>query len=281
VRENLVELLFEDPTRVVTQAGTAQITRSQYIERITAGGFPLALARPPAIRGRWFDDYVISTLERDVKELSKIRQGEALPRLLARLAGQTAQVLNVAAAAREARIDSETAEAYLRLLEAVFLLQRLPAWGTTLRARASAKPKLHLLDSGVAARLLRLTAAKLARLDPTSLQQFGHLLETFAVCEVVKQASWLDGIAGYGHWRTYDGDEVDLVLEREDGALVAFEVKSGARVPGGAFKGLRKLRDATGEAFVAGVVLYLGRRSYTYEDRLHVMPVSSLWTGSR
>ena len=280
VRENLVELLFEDPIRVLTQAGTAQITRSQYIERITAGGFPLALARPPAIRGRWFDDYVISTLERDVKELSKIRQGEALPRLLARLAGQTAQVLNVAAAAREARIDSETAEAYLRLLEAVFLLQRLPAWGTTLRARASAKPKLHLLDSGVAARLLRLTPAKLARLDPTSLQQFGHLLETFAVCEVIKQASWLDGIAGYGHWRTYDGDEVDLVLEREDGALVAFEVKSGARVPGGAFKGLRKLRDATGEAFVAGVVLYLGQRSYTYEDRLHVMPVSSLWTGN-
>ena len=71
------------------------------------------------------------------------------------------------------------------------------------------------------------------------------------------------------------------MLEREDGALVAFEVKSGARVPGGAFKGLRKLRDATGEALVAGVVLYLGRRSYRYEDRLHVMPVSSLWTGSR
>jgi predicted AAA+ superfamily ATPase len=113
------------------------------------------------------------------------------------------------------------------------------------------------------------------------LQQFGHLLETFVVCEAIKQVSWLDGIAGCGHWRTHDGDEVDLVVEREDGALVAFEVKSGSRVPGDAFKGLRKLRDATAEAFVAGVVLYLGQCSYTYEDRLHVMPVDSLWNESR
>jgi predicted AAA+ superfamily ATPase len=129
IRENLIEMLFEESARAVAQAGAGQTTRSQYIERISAGGFPLALARPAATRGRWFDDYVISTLERDVKELSKIRRREALPRLLERLAAQTAQVLNVATAAREARMDSETAEAYLRLLEAVFLLQRLPAVG--------------------------------------------------------------------------------------------------------------------------------------------------------
>jgi hypothetical protein len=278
LRENLIERLIDDPATVVAQVTASQTTRDQYIERVVAGGFPLALGRQLSVRGRWFDDYVALTLERDVAELSKVRQREALPRLLQRMAGQTAQVLNVAKAAQSVRMDSETAEAYLRLLEAVFLVHRLGAWGTTLRARASSKPKIHVVDSGVAARLLRLSAPKLARLDPTSLQQFGHLLASFAVNEAIKQVSWLDGIAGCGHWRTYDGDEVDLVVEREDGSLIALEVKAGGRVAGDDFKGLRKLRDATGDAFIAGVILYLGTRSYTYDDRLHVMPVDRLWT---
>lgn len=137
---------------------------------------------------------------------------------------------------------------------------------------------MHLGDSGVAARLLRLTPEKLAARSPTALTELGHLLETFVVGELLKQASWLDGLAGCGHWRTHDNDEVDLVVERDDGAIVAFEVKTSARVPGGDFRPLRKLRDAVGANFLAGVAPYLGDRSYTYEDRLHVMPVDRLWT---
>jgi len=136
---------------------------------------------------------------------------------------------------------------------------------------------VHVVDSGVAARMLRLTPEKLARLDPSSMTELGHLLETFVVGEVMRQAMWLDGIAGVGHWRTHDNEEVDVVVERDDGALVAFEVKSAARVTGADFKGLRKLRAAYG-GFTAGVVLYLGQRSYALEDRFHVLPVDRLWS---
>jgi hypothetical protein len=55
-------------------------------------------------------------------------------------------------------------------------------------------------------------------------------------------------------------------------------VKTAARVSGDDFKGLRKLRDAVGSQFLAGVAFYLGERSYTYDDRLHVLPVDRLWT---
>lgn len=95
----------------------------------------------------------------------------------------------------------------------------------------------------------------------------------------MKQASWLDGIAGLGHWRTRDGDEVDLVVERDDGCVVAFEIKASQRVDTREITPLRKLRDALGSAFVAGVVLHLGMQSYTSEDRLHVLPVDRLWSG--
>ena len=237
----------------------------------------MVLARGPASRNRWFDDYVKLTLERDVRELSRVRQAAMLPRLLERLAGQTAQILNITKAASDIRLDERTADGYTRLLETVFLLQRLPAWGTTLTSRASASPKVHVLDSGVAARLLRLTPEKLAQREATALTELGHLLETFVVGELLKQASWLEGLAGVGHWRTWDNDEVDLVVERDDGAVLAFEVKTSSRVPGADLRPLAKLRDAVGDAFLAGIVLHLGERAYTHEDRLHVMPVDRLW----
>lgn len=276
--EHLLADLFNDASAAIP-AMSSTTTREEYIARIVAGGFPMALARESAsARNRWFDDYVRLTLERDVRELSNVRQAAMLPRLLERLAGQTAQVLNIKNAAEDIQLETRNATNYARLLEAVFLIHRLPAWGTTLTARATASPKVHLVDSGVAARLLRLTPEKLAARSPTALTELGHLLETFVVGELLKQASWLDGLAGCGHWRTHDNDEVDLVVERDDGAIVAFEAKTSARVPGGDFRPLRKLRDAVGANFLAGVALYLGDRSYTYEDRLHVMPVDRLWT---
>lgn len=88
----------------------------------------------------------------------------------------------------------------------------------------------------------------------------------------------MDTVAGSGHWRTRDGDEVDLVIERDDGAIVAFEVKTGGRVPGKQLAPLRKLRGAVGKPFLAGVALYLGQRAHTHEDRLHVIPVDRIWT---
>ncbi len=125
--------------------------------------------------------------------------------------------------------------------------------------------------------MLRLTADRLSAAQPQAMTELGHLLETFSVNEILKQASWLDAAIHAGHWRTHDGDEVDLVLERDDGAVVAVEVKAGERVPEEGFRGLRKLRVALGERFLGGIVLHLGRRSYTFEDRLHAIPVDRLW----
>jgi len=67
------------------------------------------------------------------------------------------------------------------------------------------------------------------------------------------------------------------VFERDDGAIVAFEIKAGGRVPGDALRPLRKLRNASGPQFLAGIALYTGDRSYTFEDRLHVVPIDRVW----
>jgi predicted AAA+ superfamily ATPase len=275
--ERFAERLLSDPATLVTP-GTSMTSRQEYVERILRGGFPLAVARPPvAGRNRWFDDYLELVIQRDVAELSSIRQREKMPRLVARLGGQSAQVLNVARAAADVGIESSTAEHYVRLLEAAFVIYRLPAWGTTLRARSSAKPKIHFVDSGVAGRMLRITEARLAAAQPQAMTELGHLLETFCVGELLRQVSWMGSPPQPGHWRTHDGDEVDLVLERDDGAIVGVEVKVGERVSAAQFSSLRKLREAFGDRFLGGVVLHLGSRAYSQDDRLHAIPVDRLW----
>ncbi|MGB7963601.1 MAG: hypothetical protein WCF12_11675 [Propionicimonas sp.] len=87
----------------------------------------------------------------------------------------------------------------------------------------------------------------------------------------------LDEPVTLGHWRIGDGAEVDLVAEFVDGHVVAFEVKASERATAQALTGLQRLRDTLGPRFRAGVVLSTGRGSYTYADRLHVMPTDRLW----
>ena len=231
------------------------------MERVCAGGLPLAVRRTGPARDRWFDDYVSQTVERDAAELAQIQQRQLLRTLLNWFAGQTGQLSMASKAADALRANRNTVESYTRLLEDLFLIERLPAWGTTLRARTMSTPKVHVVDSGLAARLTRVSESRLGRLDATAQSEFGNLLETFVVGELRKQASWLDDRATLGHWRTHDKDKVDVVLELGDGRVIAFEVKAAERVSGLHLRGLHKLRDALGKRFVAGVVFNLGTRS--------------------
>ncbi|MCA1789899.1 MAG: ATP-binding protein [Thioalkalivibrio sp.] len=275
--ENLLASLRDDPAATVAAHPTSSTIRGDYAALIAAGGFPLALQRTGSSRNRWFDDYVRSSIDRDAAELARVGHRQALAELLSMLAARSAQVLNVANLADSLHLNRRTVEAYLRLLEDLFLVFRLLAWGKTLNARATGSPKVHVVDSGLGARLLRLGPDKLASLDPATLTEFGHLLETFVVGELQKQVSWLDESVTVGHWRTSDGDEVDFVMEFDDGRVLAFEVKAGERVSGKDLTGLRKLRDSLGARFIGGVVLSLGSRSYSYAEGLHVMPVDRLW----
>lgn len=277
VHETFLDSLFTDAEALVEARPESTTTRAEYAARVCRGGFPDALRRSQAARRRWFDAYVDQSVQRDAAELARVRQREVLGEVLKRVAGRTAQVLNVNQIADGLEVSRPTVETYIRLLEDLYLVARLPSWGTTLAARTTPKPKVHVVDSGVAARLMRVTDERLSEADPAANTEFGHLVETFAVGELRKQASWREVPPFMGHWRTSAGQEVDLVLELDDGRVFGIEVKAGERVSGADLRGLRELRDRVGPRFAAGVALSLGIRSYTYEDRVHVMPLDRLW----
>ena len=243
-------------------------------ERIVAGGFPAALARSATRRRDWYRAYVETLVQRDVRDLARIASLDALPRLLQLAAAQTAHLINVSDLAGPFQLSRPTIRDYMTLLERVFLLEQLPPWHNRLMSRLIKTPKLHLVDTGLAASLLRVDAQALLR-DRVLLGQF---LETFVLQELRRQADAQDEAVAFHHFRDKDGVEVDIVLERGADELAGVEVKASASVNDSDFRGLRKLQTALGARFVCGVVLYDGEHVLRFGPALFALPMATLWS---
>jgi hypothetical protein len=244
------------------------------IERVVAGGYPAALARPsPTRRAAWYRDHVETLVQRDVRSLARIGSLDALPRLLALAAGQTARLLNISDLASPFQLSRQTIRDYVTLLARLFLLEELPPWHSNRLSRLIKTPKVHMGDTGIACALLGLDAEALAADRAT----FGQLLETFVYQELRRQAGGLVDEVRFQHYRDKDGAEVDIVLEGAAGRLAGVEVKASATVTATDFRGLRRLAAATGSQFTAGVVLYDGEVGVSFGDRLSAQPIRTLW----
>ena len=248
---------------------------TELAERIVAGGYPAALARGTGRRRReWYRAYLETLVQRDVREMARISSLDALPRLLQLAAGQTARLLNVSELAAPFQLSRPTIRDYVTLLERIFLIELLPPWHSNRLSRLVKTPKLHLGDTGLASSLLGLDAGALAKDRPL----LGQLLETFVLQELRRQASWHEDAIGFHHFRDKDGYEVDIVLEREGQTVAGVEVKAAATVTDADFRGLRKLRDASGERFACGVVLYDGESTVRFAENLFAVPIKALWS---
>ena len=246
----------------------------QLVEKIVAGGYPAALERPSARRSaNWYRDYVEALVQRDVRDISRVRSLDVLPRLLRAAAAQTAQLFNLADLASPFELSRPSIGDYVTLLERLFLLERLPAWHSNRLKRLVKSPKLHLTDTGLAAALLG-TDAKALAADRTLL---GHFLETFVYQELRRQASWHDIPTRFFHFRDKDGVEADIVIEQTSGAVAGVEIKAAASVNRNDFRGLRKLQKAAGDRFIRGVVLYDGETGISFGGPFHAVPISRLW----
>ncbi|HEX2804838.1 MAG TPA: ATP-binding protein [Kineosporiaceae bacterium] len=274
VRERFVERLLAGETFL---GHHSDLTRADYLVRACAGGYPEALTRPAGRRrSAWFDNYVRRIVERDAPDISGLHRLGELPLLLRLLAARNAGELNVAGLASDAGIPVRTLDPYLELLETLFLVHRLPAWSTNLSRRTVSRPKVALHDTGLAARLINVSASGTA--VTANAQAAGHLLEGFVAGELRRQLTWSDQDARLFHYRDRQGAEVDLLLETDDGRVAGIEVKATSTVTARDTKWLAQLRDRLGDRFVAGVVLHTGTTSAPFGPRLTAAPIDALWT---
>ncbi|TAK86037.1 MAG: ATP-binding protein [Betaproteobacteria bacterium] len=270
-RERFIDALF---ARELPRLGRSPAGERSIEAMVAAGGYPEALARAvESRREAWFSSYIATLLQRDVRDLARIDGLTELPRLLRLLAARSAALLNASEISRSSGIANTTLKRYLALLELVFLVRPLAAWSTNLGKRLVKSPKLHLVDSGLAAHLLGLSAQRLAQ-DRHAL---GALLESFVVGELRKQAAWAETRVSLGHFRSPAGAEVDVVLEDRRGRVAGVEVKASASVGRRDFSGLLLLQQSLRARFACGVVLYTGEQAVPFGDRLIALPVSALW----
>jgi uncharacterized protein len=271
VRETLIDTLFASS---LPELPPIVSERATLWGSVVGGGYPEARLRlDPERRARWFESYLTTILERDIRDFAELEGLVEIPRLLRLLATRAGGLINYAEMSRDIGLPATTLKRYLALLEHTFLVLRLNAWSTNLGKRLVKAPKLFLNDSGLTAHLLGALEEPAA--GPP--REVGRLLETFVITELAKAATWSRTRPDLYHFRSHDDAEVDLVLEARDGSLVGIEVKASTSIGRNDLKGLKLLRDELGPRFKAGALVHLGTEPIPLGDRLFALPVEALW----
>lgn len=216
------------------------------------GSFPAlwAEAEGGPGRDRWYQGYLASYLERDVRNLLRVSSLRDFERFLRACAARTAQSLNLADMARDVGVAPSTAREWLGVLHASNLVHLLEPYHRSLGKRLAKSPKLHFTDTGLASFLMGFDSAEAAWHAPQS----GALWESHVVGQWLRWRDWHAPAASLWYWREASGSEVDLLVEH-NGALTAIECKRSERPGTDDARSLHRLRAFYGPELVrAGFV---------------------------
>ncbi len=253
----------------------SSIVADDLVDIVIVGGYPEAVARKSAGRRQdWHLNYVDAIVQRDLHDIAQIEHSLQIPSLLQSLAHHSSQLVNYSKIGSLLDMNHTTTNKYIGILEQLFLIRKLPSWHSNRLKRLIKTPKLHFLDTGLLAALQDISKAQIKN----DRQLFGALLETFVFSELVKLSSWSDTRCAFSHYRDKQQNEVDIVIQNRSGEIVGIEVKASATVTGTDFSGLRKLAEAHKNKFIQGLVLYDHDQTIPFDNKLHAVPVSALWS---
>ena len=276
-REQFIDRAFEGADVIAAASRRAGGVDRPVLARLLAiGGYPEVVRFTDQIdRAEFFRSYVDTVTGREsLEDVGALRTRQELRRLIAKVAARTSCEYHPTILASDAGITRQTVSAYVEMLQALYLVMLLPAWSTSATKRAKQASKLHVIDSGLASALTASTEQAMRRPDH---RLFGQILETFVATELAKAKAWAETQVELLHFRDRQKREVDLIIEAEDGRIVALEVKAALTVSPKAFTHLGYLRDSVGDRFVAGLVLHGGDTVWRHSDRLWALPLSALW----
>lgn len=239
-------------------------------QEVLTGGLPPVCLGPVEGVADWFRGYVQTYVERDVRHLSQITDLVAF-RTLAQLAAlRTGQVLVISTLARDAKLNAVTAGRYLNLLEASFLIHRLPPFLKNRSSRLVKSPKLYFTDSGLAAHLAGVTTLEPGRDDLLR----GALFETYVAHNLAALLEAHLPDAHLAYWHEQGRHEVDFVIE-VNRKIVGIEVKAATRWSENDLSGLRAFLERT-PACSAAVLAYNGKEAVKLDDKLWAIPMGQL-----
>ena len=248
--------------------------KTDLVDVLRRATFPEITDQDAARRRQWFESYITTILQRDVRQIAGIEKLGILPNLLRILASRAGGLVNEADIARSIGQNAVTAKNYRVLLQMMFLIFDVRPWFRNIGKRLVKSGKGYIIDTALLCHLQQINLDKVVIHDP---HVFGHILENFVASELLKQLASSEEMADLYHFRTSDGKEVDFVLEYPNGTLSGIEVKARDAVSEADFHGLKELHRQTANDFICGIVLYRGKKIIPFGDRLWAVPVDSLW----
>ena len=177
--------------------------------------------------------YLETYVERDIRQLINIKDLTLFQRFIILCAGRVGQLLNFSNLAADAGVSHQTARNWMTLLEASYIVFRLPPYATNISKRLVKSPKLYFYDVGLAAHLLGLESALHVSRDPLR----GNLFENMVVMEALKYRLHRGRRTNLHFYRDSNGNEVDLLLGLGPD-LYPIEIKAGMTINRDYFKGL-------------------------------------------
>lgn len=260
----------EDPSwNSVPERGFAD-----YVERIMVGGYPQALSLRADRRGIWLRSYIDNVLSRDVREMVNVEDIGRLRRVFHIIASGSGQLLRKSSIARDAELAKATASTWVGLLESTHLIDVIPGWGGSHRARMVRMPKVYINDTGLLAAALRVDADRIT----STPQLAGACTETFVVQEILRQSAFhAECSPTISHYRDRDQREIDVIVESDDGSVSAVEVKSSASVSAQDARHIEALANRLGDRFRRGVVIYTGEHPLPLTARVTAVPLANVW----
>jgi uncharacterized protein len=276
VQSNIIDDVFDDKIELsLLKYMDNKTTNNDLIRLMVQGGYPeLQSKNDPQQWKIWFDSYLSTLLQRDIKDLANIEGLTSLPNMLQLIANQTGSTMNNADMARDLTIGPATFGRYLILLESLFLVQKLLPWYKNIGKRLVKSPKVFINDTGITSHLLNLDSDYINK----DRRYFGKLLENLVFAELTKAISFSKDKPSMFFLRTQTGQEIDFVIENGRGETIAIEVKSSQTISQSDTKNLIWFRDNQ-EDFKLGLILYTGAKSFQVSDRIWAVPASFLWNG--
>lgn len=229
-------------------------------EIMVKGSFP-RLHQEGLTAGRFYNGYIQTYVERDVRTLINVKDLNLFQHFLTLLAGRIGQVVNYTSLGNDIGLSGTSVKNWISVLKASFVIFELQPFFENINKRVIKSPKIYFTDTGLVSHLLGIETSGQAGRDPLR----GGLYENFVILEILKSHYNLGRRPHLYFYRDTHGNEVDLVIKKQR-QLIPVEIKSAATFTKDFLKGIEKFRTLTKDRCRDGYVLYNGDDNYQLKD---------------
>ena len=256
--ENIIDILFGQG---VERLKKQNITYDEVLTSIVNGGYP-EIVKIDSRRGRslWFNAYISTYVERDIRDVGELRDISAFIRFYNIIAPRSCGLLNKSSLASDAALSEPTVSNYLSMLEMIYQISLLQPYSSNISKRFIKSPKLYMTDSGLFCHLLGIHSAA----ELTTSTHKGDVVETFVYSELLKHIGYSQVQPHLYHYRTNDKKEIDFVVEKSD-KIFAIEVKASQSIKQDTFKHIVDFQNRSSKE-VVGIVIYAGDNLLSFGD---------------